>query len=333
MLIRSVVYEKKNFNILILTLIFLSSCGNYTNGKPYEDVIGDTEITISEKPATIESSITVSQIDNVREIDLNLVENSEFLQYNPRKSYQPGEFATDGYGHSWRNIMISGERMIAEGATEESGYLYLVEDSGEKKMLVSASCDDYPGNIPYLLFGDMIDENQFYYIVAIHETTAGFGIYDLATGKDYRMDGDYIPVKAIDNYLMLENGFISDIRGFGKLNLDNYHLIETDFLSWQEQDKSEFLYFGGVDFSPDGTKAAIYAVSKTNGVRDVNEYQLLIYSIAEERVLQTYNFFSINEYVNHSLVYLNEEQVFIFAFRATYSDSQDYLYIIDLVGQ
>lgn len=61
----------------------------------------------------------------------------------------------------------------------------------------------------------------------------------------------------------------------------------------------------------------------------MNEYQVAIYSLTEEKMLETYNFSSENDYINHQLVYYNENQVYLYA--SQYGDNpKDFLYIINI---
>lgn len=61
----------------------------------------------------------------------------------------------------------------------------------------------------------------------------------------------------------------------------------------------------------------------------MNEYQVAIYSLTEEKILKTYNFFSENDYVNHQLLYYSEKQLYLYV--SQYGNNpKDFLYIINL---
>lgn len=177
----------------------------------------------------------------------------------------------------------------------------------------------------------MIDDDRFGYYIINHETTGGSGIYNLKTGEDFRIDvckdhSAYVPKIIVDNYLYFTRGFIDTFKGFGKLNLDTYEFIEID----SSQLFNDTHYLGEANISPDGTKAAIYGiVSKALSPNEMNEYQVAIYSLTEEKMLETYNFSSENDYINHQLVYYNENQVYLYA--SQYGDNpKDFLYIINI---
>ncbi len=265
--------------------------------------------------AQIETNETTTnlliQSDNIQKLNLSLSENSTYLQYRKIFSYNNEYVLSDG-----RKII-------------EDKNLYLEDLSGNKSVLIEVPEEETE---KYVVFWDMIDNNRFCYYIINHETTGISGIYDLEGGEVFHIDvcddnSAYVPKKVVENYLYFSKGFISDFKGVGKLNLDNYEFIEIDCSPLLD---NNIYYLGGPDISPDGTKAAVYGiVSKASKPNELNEFQVAIYSLTEEKILETYNFLSENDYVNHQLLYYSDEQVYLYL--SQYGDDpEDFLYIINI---
>ncbi len=268
-----------------------------------------TEITQIETNETTNNLLI--QSDNIQKLDLSLSENSTYLQYRKIFSYNNEYVLSDG-----RKII-------------EDKNLYLEDLSGNKSVLIEVPEEETE---KYVVFWDMIDNNRFCYYIINHETTGISGIYDLEGGEVFHIDvcddnSAYVPKKVVENYLYFSKGFISDFKGVGKLNLDNYEFIEIDCSPLLD---NNIYYLGGPDISPDGTKAAVYGiVSKASKPNELNEFQVAIYSLTEEKILETYNFLSENDYVNHQLLYYSDEQVYLYL--SQYGDDpEDFLYIINI---
>ena len=276
---------------------------------------GTNQVTSSDQLTQIETNETTNnlliQSDNIQKLDLSLSENSTYLQYRKIFSYNNEYVLSDG-----RKII-------------EDKNLYLEDLSGNKSVLIEVPEEETE---KYVVFWDMIDNNRFCYYIINHETTGISGIYNLEGGEVFHIDvcddnSAYVPKKVVENYLYFSKGFISDFKGVGKLNLDNYEFIEIDCSPLLD---NNIYYLGGPDISPDGTKAAVYGiVSKASKPNELNEFQVAIYSLTEEKILETYNFLSENDYVNHQLLYYSDEQVYLYL--SQYGDDpEDFLYIINI---
>lgn len=285
------------------------SCDNKYGTNQVTSSYQHTEITQIETNETTTNLLI--QSDNIQKLDLSLSENSTYLQYRKIFSYNNEYVLSDG-----RKII-------------EDKNLYLEDLSGNKSVLIEVPEEETE---KYVVFWDMIDNNRFCYYIINHETTGVSGIYDLEGGEVFHMDvcedrSRYTPLKIFNNYLWLEKGHKADFKGFGKLNIDTYEFTEIDCTS--ELDNNIY-YWCGSDISPDGTKAVIYGiVSKASKPNELNEYQVAIYSLTEEKILETYNFLSENDYVNHQLLYYSDEQVYLYV--SQYGDNpKDFLYIINV---
>ena len=271
----------------------------------------DQHIEITQIETNETTTNLLIQCNNIQKLDLSLSENSTYLQYRKIFSYNNEYVLSDG-----RKII-------------EDKNLYLEDLSGNKSVLIEVPEEETE---KYVVFWDMIDNNRFCYYIINHETTGISGIYDLEGGEVFHIDvcddnSAYVPKKVVENYLYFSKGFISDFKGVGKLNLDNYEFIEIDCSPLLD---NNIYYLGGPDISPDGTKAAVYGiVSKASKPNELNEFQVAIYSLTEEKILETYNFLSENDYVNHQLLYYSDEQVYLYL--SQYGDDpEDFLYIINI---
>lgn len=295
--------------VALIMCLFSMSCDNKYGTNQVTSSDQHTEITQIETNETTNNLLI--QSDNIQKLDLSLSENSTYLQYRKIFSYNNEYVLSDG-----RKII-------------EDKNLYLEDLSGNKSVLIEVPEEETE---KYVVFWNMIDNNRFCYYIINHETTGISGIYDLEGGEVFHIDvcddnSAYVPKKVVENYLYFSKGFISDFKGVGKLNLDNYEFIEIDCSPLLD---NNIYYLGGPDISPDGTKAAVYGiVSKASKPNELNEFQVAIYSLTEEKILETYNFLSENDYVNHQLLYYSDEQVYLYL--SQYGDDpEDFLYIINI---
>lgn len=295
--------------VALIMCLFSMSCDNKYGTNQVTSSDQHTEITQIETNETTNNLLI--QSDNIQKLDLSLSENSTYLQYRKIFSYNNEYVLSDG-----RKII-------------EDKNLYLEDLSGNKSVLIEVPEEETE---KYVVFWDMIDNNRFCYYIINHETTGISGIYNLEGGEVFHIDvcddnSAYVPKKVVENYLYFSKGFISDFKGVGKLNLDNYEFIEIDCSPLLD---NNIYYLGGPDISPDGTKAAVYGiVSKASKPNELNEFQVAIYSLTEEKILETYNFLSENDYVNHQLLYYSDEQVYLYL--SQYGDDpEDFLYIINI---
>ena len=295
--------------VALIMCLFSMSCDNKYETNQVISSDQHTEIAQIETNETTTNLLI--QSDNIQKLNLSLSENSTYLQYRKIFSYNNEYVLSDG-----RKII-------------EDKNLYLEDLSGNKSVLIEVPEEETE---KYVVFWDMIDNNRFCYYIINHETTGISGIYDLEGGEVFHIDvcddnSAYVPKKVVENYLYFSKGFISDFKGVGKLNLDNYEFIEIDCSPLLD---NNIYYLGGPDISPDGTKAAVYGiVSKASKPNELNEFQVAIYSLTEEKILETYNFLSENDYVNHQLLYYSDEQVYLYL--SQYGDDpEDFLYIINI---
>lgn len=302
----------KKLTILLL-LILCTGCSN----KP----VSNNELMESSSVESSTLSATETYVENkepdyntgsdITFIDLSLPENNSYL-----KHYE--EFS---YGNEY--TLSDGRKII------EDKNLYLMDINGNRNAVIEIPEEDTQ---KYAVFWDIIDENRFAYYIINHETIEYSGIYNLETGEDFRIepceDGSvFIPEKKADNYLYFSKGLISDFRGVGKLNLDTYEFTEIDCSSLLSNDT---YYFGSPDFSPDGTKAAVYGiVSTASEANKMNEYQLAVFSLNDNEAVKTYEFSSKCNYVNHQIVYHSANEIYLYLFQYG-DDPQTHLYIIDL---
>lgn len=296
------------FATLIMCLLSMSCDNKYETNQVTSS---DQHIEITQIETNETTTNLLIQCNNIQKLDLSLSENSTYLQYRKIFSYNNEYVLSDG-----RKII-------------EDKNLYLEDSSGNRETLIEVPEEETE---KYVVFWNMIDNNRFCYYSINHETTGVSGIYDLERKESFHIDvcddnSAYVPKKVVENYLYFSKGFISDFKGIGKLNLDNYEFIEIDCSPLLD---NNIYYLGGSDISPDGTKAAVYGiVPKSSSSNEMNEYQVAIYSLTEEKILETYNFLSENDYVNHQLLYYSDEQVYLYV--SQYGNNpKDFLYIINL---
>ena len=285
------------------------SCANKYETNQITNANHHAELTQIETNETTANLLI--QNDNIQELDLSLFENSNYLQYKKAFSYN-NEY-----------VLSDGRRII------EDKNLYLEDSSGNRELLIEVPKEETE---KYVVFWNIIDNNRFGYYIVNHETMSSSGIYNLETGEDYRIDvcddnSAYSPKKVGENYLYFSKSFIADFRGISKLNLDTYEFTEINCSSLLDNGT---YYLRDLDISPNGTKAAVYGIiSKSSSKNEMNEYQVAIYSLTEEKILKTYNFFSENDYVNHQLLYYSEKQLYLYV--SQYGNNpKDFLYIINL---
>lgn len=302
-------YEVKLLVFIIICFMFITGCNTESSAELNEAKAETENLTETVAETTEVTEPDSILCDNIQEIDLDKPENSKYLQYVREFTYNEEYELPDG------------SKII------EDKNLYLEEQSGKRTALIEVPDEQTE---KYVKFCDMIDDNRFYYYIIWHESTAGTGIYNLATGEDFRIDKSednwhYIPVKVIGNNLLLKKCKIATCGGLAKLDLDSYEV--TDFkCSFMTSDKN----YSNVDFSFDGTKAAMY---KRTGIakneNDMNEYTISIYYLNDDKILNNYIIRSKNDYINYRVLYYNDSQIYFYAFQYG-EDPKNYLYIIDL---
>lgn len=307
---------KKLFMVLCVC-VMLAGCGKENTesssvAEITETVMEQTETQVATEIETQEATeVAVSLMDeNIQKFDLSLPENKVYCKYE--KSFDYG-----------RKFEMSGWGTIIEDIS-----LYLETDDGEKITLVEIPEENTE---MYASIGGVIDENRFFYQITNLDCVVQSGIYNLATGEDYHIQTDsngiaYIPKKAVGNELYLIKGRIADLRGYAKLNLDTYEITEVDcsFIG------KEGYWWLDVCFSSDGEKVASYVSDGENSeYPDMNKYSVAVFSMKEEKLLHTYNFYTENEYVNHQIMFYSDSQIYLFTHQHG-DNPKDFLYIINL---
>ena len=162
----------------------------------------------------------------------------------------------------------------------------------------------------------MIDENRFCYIVCNEESADGLGIYDLSSGDDRFFEGDLTPTSLVGNTLFLEESFISSLRGFGKMNLNDYSIESISLPDSQRN-------WCGAAVSPDLTKIAARAFTDSSN----GEYAVDIYSASDGSLIESYTFASEKDFVNHQTVWASDSELYVFM-NTSDKNSNGTLYII-----
>lgn len=234
-----------------------------------------------------------AQPDNVAEIDLNLPENSEYLKYSGSKLTEKIELS-------------DGRTITAEHDT------VILTDGGGSREIVSADRH----HLQYILLWNMIDENRFCYVVCNEESTDGFGIYDLSSEEDRFFAGDFTPMSLAGDTLILEESFISSLRGFGKMNLNDYSIESISLPDSQRN-------WCGAAVSPDLTKIAARAFTDSSN----GEYAVDIYSASDGSLIESYTFASEKDFVNHQTVWASDSELYVFM-NTSDKNSNGTLYII-----
>lgn len=279
--------------MLIGSLLFLTACNN--------KLLSDSD-----------NIDDIYSVENIQEIDLNHPENS-YPKYDIEFSYNNEYQLPDG-----RKII-------------EEKNLYLEDSSGNRTSLIEVPEEETE---MYVKFCDMIDDNRFYYYIIYHESTNGAGVYNVETGEDFRIENcedhsGYVPTKVAGNYLWFERCRIADFKGFGKMNLNTYEFTEIDCSSLFDNGII-FEWGSAIDISPDGTKVALYkTISNDPGKDNLNAYQVAVYSLTEEKIIQKYRFYSENKYTDNNVLYYSDKQVYLYAYQYE-NNPKEYLYIINL---
>jgi hypothetical protein len=256
-----------------------------------ETIENDTDTEYNENQSQYNEAV-------VQMIDLNLPENSNYLKYCKEYTYENEYLLPDG-----RKII-------------EDKNLYLEDTAGNKTAIIEVPKEEEQ---KYVSFREMIDDNRFSYVIVYHETLDGSGVYNLETGEDFRIDdcedhSTYAPNIVIDNYLYFVNGFISTFRGkIAKLNLDTYEFTEFDCSALL--DDKDTVYYWGIDFSTDGTKAVFLGRDNYSNQNEKNRVQIAIYSLTDEKVVSTYTFFTEYEYVNYELIYHDDNEIYLYLYQ------------------
>jgi len=328
----------KKIIILLLTVLLFASCSkepaiDYSSSSQVistdETALPDN-VDISEPTNDISSSALQSSAASLSDIvkpkfqkyDLNLAENSEYLKQHPLADVYAAEGQPSNSEYS-----ISGNRKIIED--KETRNLLLKAADGNMKTIIESKYN--PDHEFYkwatVRFVKMIDENKFFYSIDGMEMQLGFGIYDLSSGADHRYKenegGNFhkgwslIKIAADRIFVGYTNPVF--LLNIGEISLNNYQLTEIDIDSQKNEIGNIWHSFG---ISPDGNRAAL--IKGEAGTS--NEYEILIYGIKENSVLQkhVFNFNDRPLYV----AYPNEKQIYLFSNSS--SNDKGYVYVIDL---
>ncbi|MCL1919383.1 MAG: hypothetical protein FWG14_14000 [Peptococcaceae bacterium] len=277
---------------LLLILPILVSC---THSSPEENSVENSDENISDEGA------------NIQAIDLNLSENSGYLQYYPNFE------GVDEHP-------IPGNRTIIEDT--DTGNLYLKDSSGEKKLLLRGHKEGNMTEWKRISFWEMVDDHRFLFEIVGYEYQCGFGVYDLITEKEHLIEnaGDnkgWWPMRIReDKALFASHPYGETLNGLGELDLTTYAFMETDDLA-SLPDGITITQTGAL--SPDGSKVAF--IGNYPRVDFVKRY-ILIYSLEEKKVLHSYAIHYLD-----TVVYHTDKQVYAFA---EWEGNNHWLYIIDL---
>lgn len=287
----------KKYLLIIFCSLILTGCANESINKSEKK---ETVVTTDLQVETINDTMEIIELteenevlpNNIKKVDLSLPENSKYIK------------SLDEFTYNKEYELSDGRKIV------EDKCIYLEEPFEERTILVDIINDQQ-----YAVFCGMIDENRFYYYIIEHESTAGMGIYNLETQEDFRIDKTedniyhYVPRKIIGNSLLLEKCKIATCGGWSRIDLDSYEV--TDFKCTFMQTESNY---SAVDFSSDGTKAALYKRNKiAKNANEMNEYKISIYSVDEDKEIDSYIFSSKNNYINHRLYY-NEDNIYFYAY-------------------
>ena len=308
---------KQRINVLVIVLLMmlpiLTSCA--------ETLPEESSIKKNSNQEGSDKGVKLNLGDNIRAIDLNLPENSEYLQYQP--TFENEEIKED--------YPISGNRKIVHDT--DTGSLYLKQPSGEKKLLLQGSHEGDMTGWKGVRFFKMIDDHRFFYDITGYECQYGFGVYDINTGEDHYIDNTGIGNEGWslvrvreDRVLLACLPYGGSLFGFGEFNLNTYTFMETDNLASLSEAGIKVEHHIG-SLSPDGNRVAF--IGKPTGSGSDFEYRVLIYSLAEKKVLNSYTI-----YYAQYVVYHTDKQVYAFAewWDEDKGDKgyNNWLYIIDL---
>lgn len=305
----------RKFLLILCSAFLLSGCtAKVTENPANESVIGVTTEEITEKETEVPTeSVTapafVEISDNINFYDLTLLQNSDYRK--DIKSFTYGsEYEMSDYG-----------KII-----EENGNIFLEKISGERTPLIDLPIES---ETVYVTISCIIDDSRFAYLIHQEDANLGSGIYDLASGEDFRIENKphsgYCPEKVSGDKLILTRGFIAEFHGYSILDLNTYELTDLDssFVT------NERRYTIGTRISDNEIIGA--AVTLSNKKKDSCEYTVTLYSLGNEEVVDEFTFDSESSYLNFYLEFTEDDKLYVYAMQEGEADKgYNYLYAIDV---
>ncbi|HEZ7985526.1 MAG TPA: hypothetical protein RWO09_01165 [Ruminococcus sp.] len=299
----------KKILIMLCSVFLFASC---TSKNSENSVI---QVTTEEMTETVTKNQTESETvsyvteisDNIKLYDLTQAENKEYLQY-------PDQFS---YGKEYE--MADHGKII-----EEKGNIYLENVSGERTALIKLPVES---ETVYVVVSCIIDSSRFAYNIIQEDLSLGCGIYNLANGDDYRIEGEdrcyYFPEKVLGDHLILTRGFIGDFYGYSKLDLKTFELTDIDFDVIENKHYRPCTAFSS-DMKIAANISADYSDSKNY------EYTVTLFSLENEKVIDEYKITSKDMYINFYLKFVSDNQLYVYAYKKDDVGS-NYMYAIDIL--
>lgn len=308
----------KKITAVFLAALLLAGCSSNNKSEKSSDI--PPEIQSETTSVTTESSIeelTTEVLTNeaplavtnnhIQELDLSLPENSAYSQYD-EENLSKSEFEVPDFG-----------TLICE-----NGNITLLSESNEINGLIDLPVES---ETVYVTIGSVIDNSRFSYTIHQEDANLGCGVYNLATGEDFRIEPaeghiGYYPKCVSGDYLILSKARISDFYGYSRLNLNTYELEDIPDSLFKER-----RYTVCDAFSPDGKFSANIFVDRSGSLENV--YTVSLISIETGDLLEEYIFSSENDYVNFSVKFVSENELYVYA-NQNHPAEKHFLYIIDL---
>lgn len=246
------------------------------------------------------NSFNVTEIsDNITFYDLTVPENAE---YRPKNFVVGMSYDMSGYGT----------------IREQDGNIYLENLSKERIALIELPVES---ETVYVVISCVIDSSRFVYNIIQEDASLGCGVYNLENGEDFRIESKdrchYFPQYVAGDYLILKRGFIADVYGYSRLNLNTLEMTDvvSEYIPQEQRIPS-------VAFSPDGKTGAVYSGKDKNG-----EYVITLFSLDDDTKVAEYKFSSENEYTSFSLEFVSKYELYVYPYKEVVAGS-DYLYKI-----
>lgn len=298
---------KKLLIILCSVFLFTGCTSKNSENSVIQVTTEEMTETITKNQTESETVSYVTEIsDNIKLYDLTQAENKEYLQY-------PDQFS---YGKEYE--MVDHGKII-----EEKGNIYLENVSGERTALIKLPVES---ETVYVVVSCIIDSSRFAYSIIQEDLSLGCGIYNLANGDDYRIEGEdrcyYFPEKVLGDHLILTRGFIGDFYGYSKLDLKTFELTDIDFDVIENKHYRPCTAFSS-DMKIAANISADYSDSKNY------EYTVTLFSLENEKVIDEYKITSKDMYINFYLKFVSDNQLYVYAYKKDDVGS-NYMYAIDI---
>lgn len=308
----------KKITAVFLAALLLAGCSSNNRSEESSDIPPEiqsettsvtTERSIEElttEALTNEAPLAVTN-NHIQELDLSLPENSAYSRYD-EENLSKSEFEMPDFG-----------TLICE-----NGNITLLSASNEVNGLIDLPVES---KTVYVTIGSVIDNSRFSYTIHQEDANLGCGVYNLATGEDFRIEPaeghiGYYPKCISGDYLILSRARIADFYGYSRLNLSTYELEDIPNSLFKER-----RYTVCDAFSPDGKFSVNIFVDRSGSLENV--YTVSLISIETGDLLEEYSFSSENDYVNFSMKFVSENELYVYA-NQNHPAEKHFLYIIDL---